>query len=188
MEKIRELFDNIIRLTDAEFNYYQQKISSKDYKKGDIITPKGSVEHYAYYIKKGIVRRFIERGETEATFYFAFEQDFVSAYDSFITQTPCRYSLQALEDTSLLRISWHDVQDLYQQSSKWDKIGRILNEHAYVERADREFSLLTKSPQERYENLFKQNPEVIKRIPLKYIASYIGVTPQALSRIRRRIF
>lgn len=62
MEKIRELFDNIIRLTDAEFNYYQQKISSKDYKKGDIITPKGSVEHYAYYIKKGIVRRFIERG------------------------------------------------------------------------------------------------------------------------------
>lgn len=97
--------------------------------------------------KKGIVRRFIERGETEATFYFAFEHDFVSAYDSFITQTPCRYSLQALEDTSLLRISWHDVQDLYQQSSKWDKIGRILNEQAYVERADREFSLLTKSPQ-----------------------------------------
>ncbi|ELR80286.1 cAMP-binding protein [Elizabethkingia anophelis R26] len=81
----------------------------------------------------------------------------------------------------MFRISISNLQ-------KWDKIGRILNEQAYVERADREFSLLTKSPQERYENLFKQNPEVIKRIPLKYIASYIGVTPQALSRIRRRIF
>jgi hypothetical protein len=117
---------------------------SKDYKKGDIITPKGSVEHYAYYIEKGIVRRFIERGEAEATFYFAFEHDFVSAYDSFITQIPCRYSLTGIGRHQPLRISWHDVQDLYQQSTKWDKIGRILNEQAYVERADREFSLLTK--------------------------------------------
>ncbi|WP_407481790.1 Crp/Fnr family transcriptional regulator [Elizabethkingia meningoseptica] len=188
MEKIKNIFNSIIELNDTEFNYYLSKLSTKEYKKGEIITPKGTVENYAYYIQKGIVRRFIERGEGEATFYFAFEQDFVSAYDSFITQTPCRYSLQALEDTSLLRISWDDVQDLYQKSCKWERIGRILNEQAYIERADREFSLLAKSPQERYESLFQQNPEVIKRIPLKHIASYIGITPQALSRIRKRIF
>ncbi|NAW51911.1 cyclic nucleotide-binding domain-containing protein [Elizabethkingia argentiflava] len=188
MENIREIFDSIIQLTDEEFSYYLSKLSYKEYKKGEIITKKGSIENYAYYVQKGIVRRFIDKGEGDLTFYFSFEHDFVCAYDSFITQTPCRYMLQALENTSVMRMSWQDVQDLYRQSLKWERIGRILNEKAYLERAEREFSLLAQSPQERYESLFQQNREVIKRVPLKYIASYIGITPQALSRIRKRIF
>ena len=112
----------------------------------------------------------------------------MSAYDSFITRAPSRSSVEAITAVTVYRISWKDLQIAYDNTPKGEKIGRISSEGVLLSKLAREYSLLIDTPQERYEKLVKMNPDWIQKVPLKYIASYIGVTPQALSRIRRRIY
>ena len=134
------------------------------------------------------MRFFIPQEPNEVTFDFYFENEFVSAYDSFVRQMPSSYNVQALTDLTLYRISFENLQKLYHQAPKGNFFGRMAAENMFVLKAKREISLLKNTAEERYLNLFDEQAHLIQKIPLKYIASYIGVTPQALSRIRRRIF
>ena len=95
--------------------------------------------------------------------------------------------MQVIADTTLWRLSYNDLQIIYKKTEIGNLIGRITCENLFIKKAERELSLLNDTPEERYLKIFKQRPELIEKIPLKYIASYIGITPQALSRIRRRI-
>jgi len=92
-----------------------------------------------------------------------------------------------LTETILWQISNKDLQEVYKRTKNGNIIGRKMAENMYLIKSKRELSLLSKTAEERYLNLFSDRPELLKQIPLKYIASYIGVTPQALSRIRKRI-
>ena len=92
-----------------------------------------------------------------------------------------------MTSTILLSISYNDLQEIYKTTQIGNLIGRFSSEKLYLIKSKREQSLLNESAKERYLNLFKERPKLIKKIPLKFIASYIGVTPQALSRIRKQI-
>lgn len=92
-----------------------------------------------------------------------------------------------MTETILWQISNKDLQEVYKRTKNGNIIGRKMAENMYLIKSKRELSLLSKTAEERYLNLFSDRPELLKQIPLKYIASYIGVTPQALSRIRKRI-
>ena len=137
------------------------------------------------FINKKIVLEYLE--EKEITFGFCFENEFISAYDSFLTQEPSLYSIQALTDITMWSISHQDIQEIYSKSLVGNTIGRLSSERLYLIKSKREQSLLNETAEQRYLNLFTERPNLIKEIPLKYIASYIGVTAQALSRIRKRI-
>ncbi|WP_317044374.1 Crp/Fnr family transcriptional regulator [Flavobacterium hercynium] len=156
-------------------------------KKKKLLIEAGKTEKYLSFIDKGIFRLYIPRESEDLTFGFAFEGNFISAYDSFLTQMPCTYSIQALVDTTVWQISYDNLQNIYEISKEGNFIGRLAGESLYLQKARREISFLTNSAEERYLALFSQKPELFKYIPLKYIASYIGITPQALSRIRKRI-
>ena len=104
-----------------------------------------------------------------------------------MTQSPSTYSLETLTDTTILSISYEDLQEVYKTTTIGNLIGRLTAERLFLLKSKREQTLLFYTAEERYLNLFKDRPEVIKEIPLKYISSYIGVTPQALSRIRKHI-
>ena len=149
----------------------------------------GEVENHISFIEKGEVRLLIpkEDEEKEITFGFSFKDEFISAYDSFLTRTPTLYQLETLAPTTLWSIDYKDLQQAYEQTEIGNKLGRFIAERLYLLKSKREQSLLNENPDQRYLNLFKERPNLIKQIPLKYIASYIGVTPQALSRIRKRI-
>ena len=141
------------------------------------------------YKRQGVVRLFIpkEDPDKEITFGFTFKNQFVSAYDSFITRQPSAYQLQALTETTLLSISYNDLQAVYKTTQIGNLIGRLTAERLFLVKSKREQNLLNLSAEERYIKLFKERPELLKVIPLKYISSYIGVTAQALSRIRKRL-
>jgi len=152
----------------------------------------GETEDYLYFISKGMVRFFILKPHPtepakEITFSFIVENMFCSAYDSFITRSPCNYTIETLKDTVIYRIHYQDLQNLYKTTEIGNYIGRISAEGLYVRKAQREMSLLMYNAEERYLNLLKTYPEYVLQIPLKYIASYLGITPQALSRIRKQI-
>ncbi|NMH88035.1 Crp/Fnr family transcriptional regulator [Flavivirga algicola] len=188
MHKIREGFEQIVKLSDLDWQVFSSKLKKSVYNKKATILKVGETENHISFIEKGALLFFIPKLENDITFSFCFENEFVSAYDSFITRNPSTYEVKALTETILWRLTYQDLQDVYNKTEAGNVIGRIIAENLYLKKLRREQSFLNETPEERYLNLFVERPELIKKIPLKYLASYIGITPQALSRIRKRIF
>src|SRR5690606_23997784 len=187
MKQIREHFDKIIQPYDNDWKIFSSKHVRKEFPKKTALLKIGQKENYLSFIEKGIVRFFIPKEFNDLTFGFAFTDNFVSAYDFFLTQNPSTYQLETLTDTILWRLSYQDLQEIYDETEVGNKIGRFASEDLYLKKTKRELSLLNDTAEQRYLKLFTEQPHLLKQIPLKYIASYIGITPQALSRIRKRI-
>ena len=187
MERIREYFEQVINLSDADWAFFASKLTEVTFPKKQQLLCAGKTENYLSFIASGIVRYYIPKEEQDLTFAFSFEGSFVSGYNSFLTQTPSTYNIETLSRTKLWRLSYSDLQSIYRETEAGNTIGRQASEDLFLKKSQRELSLLNESAEERYRNLFTEQPQLIKEIPLKYIASYIGITPQALSRIRKRI-
>lgn len=186
MQQLKEYFERIPGALNTWGNF-AEKLDQCSYDKAAFILKAGQVENFLYFLEEGIVRLWVERDEKETTFDFAFKGNFTSAYSSFLTRTPSVFNVQALTAVSIWRIAYEALQELYQTSTQGQLIGRLAAEQLFMHKSKRELSLLTETAEERYLHLLEQQPELIMQIPLKYLASYIGITPQALSRIRQRI-
>nr|WP_198913806.1 Crp/Fnr family transcriptional regulator [Tenacibaculum finnmarkense] len=188
---IRTYLEKSLLINDSDWQFFTSRLKLRKVKKRTKLLKIGEIENHISFIDKGIVRFFIPRKDQdkdkEITFGFCFSNEFVSAYDSFLTQAPSLYELETLTDVEMWSMSYADLQKVYQQTSIGNALGRISSERLYLIKSKREQSLLNETAEQRYLKLFDERPELIKEIPLKYIASYIGVTAQALSRIRRRI-
>lgn len=173
-------------LNDKDWLYFAQKLKERHFPAKSPITAAGKPEEYLSFIQTGMVRYYIP-GEQELTFGFSFAGEFMSAYDAFLTHSPSNYTIETLEETTVWSITHADLQAVYANTDVGERIGRHAAEGLFLKKAKRELALLEDAPEQRYLNLFSERPELIRKIPLKYIASYIGITPQALSRIRKRI-
>lgn len=187
MEFIRQYLNQIAPLSHLDWEYFSARLHQKHLPKRSVLIEKGKVETQLTFIEKGIIRQFFPNEEADLTFGFSFDHSFFSAYESFLTKQPSLYSAETLVDSVIWKISKSDLELVYKHTRVGNQIGRKMAEQLFLTKSAREQSLLNQSAEERYLNLFHQRPELIKHIPLKYIASYLGVTPQALSRIRKRI-
>lgn len=188
MQQIRNFFQqHYIPFSDHDWSIVASKFSRQEYPKKALLLKQSQVENYVSFIEEGIVRYYIPKENKELTFELTFANDFTGAYDSFLTRQPSVYNVETIAKTTLWRLSYNDVQDLFRETKAGNIIGRLASEKLFLEKAKRELSLLNDTAEERYLKLFSEQPELIRKIPLQYIASYIGVTPQALSRIRKRI-
>ena len=188
MDQIRKFLEKKVRLSDADWQVFSSKLIRQEFPKRALLLKAGRTENYLSFIEEGIIRFYIPREENDFTFSFSFANSFVSAYDSFLAQLPCIYHVETLTKTVLWRVTYNDLQAIYAETVIGNTIGRYASEGLYLDNFQREISLLTDTAAQRYLKLLSQQPQVIQKIPLKYIASYIGITPQALSRIRRRIY
>ncbi|MCG1037669.1 Crp/Fnr family transcriptional regulator [Polaribacter sargassicola] len=187
MDEIKSFIEKITPINNKDWLFFSSKLQKTTVNKHVPLIKVGEIENSLSFIVKGMVRIYIPKEENDLTFGFLFENEFVTAYDSFLTQTPSKYQIETLTKTTILRISYKDLEDVYLKTSCGNIIGRKMAENMFLIKSKRELSLLSKTAEERYLDLFLERPNVLKQIPLKYIASYIGVTPQALSRIRKRI-
>jgi CRP-like cAMP-binding protein len=189
LEQIKAYIDQIATISTLDWIFFKSKLQRRIIPKKTIFLKVNEIENHISFIESGVVRLFIpkENPEKEITFGFSFKNQFVSAYDSFLTQTHSLYQLQALTETTILSISYKDLQEVYKKTQIGNLIGRLTAERLFLIKSKREQNLLNLSAEARYLNLFKERPDLIKVIPLKYISSYIGVTAQALSRIRKRL-
>ncbi len=189
MYKFRDYIEKITPISDNDWQLFSSKLTKKVFTKKSILLDVGHIENHISFIEKGIVRFLIPKEdiEKEITFGFCFTNEFVSAYDSFLTRMGSTYQIEALTNTTIWSISYNDLQEVYQKTQIGNIIGRLSTERLFLIKSKREQSLLNESAKQRYLNLFTERPHLIQKIPLKYIASYIGVTPQALSRIRKQI-
>lgn len=188
MERIRQFFQKeFMAISDQDWQAFSSKFIRQVFPKKTLILKAGEVENYVSFIEEGIVRYYIPRENKEITFELTFANNFFGAYDSFLTRLPSVYNVETITPTTAWRISYDDVQTLYRETASGNILGRLGSERLFLEKAKRELSFLNDNAEQRYLKLFTEQPDLIKKIPLQYIASYIGITPQALSRIRRRI-
>ena len=189
MEQIKTYLDQIATISSLDWDFFTSKLKRRVIPKKEVFLKLNDIENHISFIESGVVRLYIpkENPEKEITFGFSFKDQFISAYDSFLTQKPSAYQLQALTETTLLSITHTDLQDVYKTTQIGNLIGRLTAERLFLLKSKREQNLLNLTAEERYKKLFSERPELLKVIPLKYISSYIGITAQALSRIRKRL-
>ena len=184
-------FESLFGLLDSFYHLHQdtkvalsEHIQIKSYKSGEAILSQGNTNKYLYFLQKGLVRAFYYKDNKELTSWIFSENTlFISVY-SFLTQTPSNETIEAIEDTTVLCISHSKLQELYDSYLDLNVIGRKLTEMYYVQMAERTTNLRMVSSKARYENFIKDYPNLINRIPLGYIASYLGMSQETLSRIR----
>jgi len=171
-----ELFDTIFN----NFEYY--KVARKE-----LLLESGKVADKIYFLPEGFVRFFhTKKDGSEVTNDFYFAPGFITSFTSLIEQNPSIVNIQAMVKMDLLYIKYKNLIALYDQEHKIERLGRLIAEQVYISSEKHLFSFLNDSPQERYEWLIREYPEYIKNIPLHYLASFLGITPESLSRIRNR--
>ncbi len=172
------------RLTEWDkFNhlYERQEIPAKT-----LLLQEGQISKTAYFIEKGCLRAWFNNHGKDITFQFFFEGEGVSSVESFKTNQPSLFSIESIESCVIQRISKKDFQFILNNSSV---LKNEIEEHIFrrlIFYQQLFLSRIKDNPQKRYEELLKERPEILKRVPQHYIASYLGITPVSLSRIRNR--
>ncbi|QGY45640.1 cyclic nucleotide-binding domain-containing protein [Maribellus comscasis] len=155
-------------------------------KKKDLLVP-GEVCKYIYFIKQGSLRSyFIDPKGIEHIYQIRLDNSWISDLESFFSKRPSKYYIEALEDSQMLRISTERLEQLYEEVPTLERYFRILFQKAYINALERLNATMWESAVERYNDMLKEHPDMFQRIPLVYIASYLGITPESLSRIRKK--
>lgn len=185
---MKSVFQSIHHLPQEELDQLDDLITFRKLRKGELLLTENQVCNEICFIKKGILRSyFFNHQGDEITNCFAFENEFMASFSSFITQNRAEENIQALADTELQIISREGLEKLYKLGMHWQEIGRKLTEIEYVTLQKRMISFQKLSGAQRYEELYKNHQKYLQLIPLQYLASYLGVTPRHLSRIRKAI-
>lgn len=182
-----ETIAHIIRLSEDEKEYLQSLFTEKAYAKGDFFLKEGQVCKEVGFIEKGLVRYFFNKEGEEMISEFGKEGDFVCNYESFLDHSASHRNIQVIEDATLQIISYDNLQLLYKNVKEGEKFGRLACEQIFVNSLRQITSLYTDPPEKRYLHFINTYPDLQQRIPQYYISSYIGVKPQSLSRIRKRL-
>src|ERR1700761_4293697 len=177
-----------ISLTPEEVTFFTSFLKNKSVKNGEFLLREGSVCKYASFVVKGCLKTYYlnENGQ-EHIIDFSIEEWWADDLYSFLTQTPCKSNIKAIENTDILQISKPDLESLYQKIPKFERFFRILFQNAYITQREQINQALSASAEERYISFKKQKPYAEKRFSQKDIASYLGVTPQFLSALKKKI-
>lgn len=187
IEKLISSIQSIIDLTQKEVECINELFKEKQIKKGDFFLAEGQVCKQVGFITKGLMRYYINHDGEDKTYAFAQETNFVCNNESFIPQTPSTKIIQALEDCEIFQISYADLETFYKSIRQGERFGRLVIEQVFIQTLKDLSSFYTDTPEYRYERFIKQHPDLQQRISQYHIASYVGVKPQSLSRIRKRI-
>ena len=156
-------------------------------KRNDFLVNQGSKNTNLYFVKEGSLRVFIDDEIEEHTIRFGYKKSIITALDCFLTDRPTSFYIQALKKCELKVISKAKYMKFVNSKTEYQEIWKKLLESFVHQQIEREIDLITYSPQKRFERVFKRSPQVFQEIPQKYIASYLRMTPETLSRILKSL-
>jgi CRP-like cAMP-binding protein len=177
-----------ISLTKEEKEFFVSFLHYKKYAKGEILLNYGEVSKQQYFVISGCLRNYsIDEYGKEHVMMFAQADWWTSDMYSYVTGLPAENIIDALIDTEVFEIRKEDMEKVYERIPKFERFFRILFQNAIVNNTKRISSTMSVSAEERYMAFIKQYPVIYKEIPLKHIASYLGISPEFLSKIRNKI-
>lgn len=187
--QLYQFMNTISPISAADWEVACTILSVKSIDPYQIIFSPNSVFNYLLFINSGLVRTYyIAEDGRDITFQIYEENSFAVDYSSFVNREPSRLICETLEHSDIVYIPYLELQRLYQMLPSFVVFGKMAAEQAYTRAYNRAMSLLTETAQQRYESLVQDRSSLLQRVPQYYIASYLGITPQSLSRIRREIY
>lgn len=184
--ELLKLFNKIISLSKQEEELILTSFKVTTLAKGKYFLEAGNVNTHIGFINKGLVRYYVIKNNDEATFEFAEEGEFIADYQSFNNKTKSVQNIQAIEDCELLVIDHPSVQHIFNNTQHGNLLGRVIIEHRFDVMVTQLLSIYMQNQEERYRHFIANYANLAQRIPQYLIASYVGIQPQSLSRMRKR--
>jgi CRP-like cAMP-binding protein len=185
-DKMFQAIDRLVALSEQQREDLKRVTTAQELPKDSILLEQGQICNHLHFLVEGAVRYYYHRDDKEITSGFKFEGDFINSFYSFISRKPSKESIILMSDCKLVTISYDSLQYLYSKDSVWNRLGRLSIESYYIQLEEHFFSLQSQTASERYDHLLQQYPDILKRVKLGHLASYLGVTQETLSRIRAK--
>lgn len=187
-ENLKQYCQKLIPFSEKDLNLIDAYFEQKTLKKKEFLLQDDSVCNFIAFISEGSIRHFHVKNGDEKTCDISFSTMWVTDFQSFTHNNISIMNLQAMEDTTVFLIRKHDLYKLYQECPIYEKFGRLMAENVAQRATEIAMSLSSEKPEERFQNLLKKQPDLFQRIPQKYIANFLGISPESLSRIQKRIY
>lgn len=186
MNQLRQVMKQMISVSDEELNLFLRGVTIKTVKRKVILSHPNTIPNEVFFINKGLLRVLITDNEgIEHTIHFALENQFIADYSNFILQQPSYYTLEALEETQVVILPRATIEWGYQNLIDGQKMGRLIAEYYFIYQDERIKNMYVRSAKQRYDNITNVFPNIHNRVPQHMIASYLGITPIHLSRLKK---
>lgn len=186
MTELQEYINLYFGITKDEIEQIDSLFKTTTLKKGEYFSKEGAYCDKLSFVKTGSLRVFNYSDGKEITQWISSKSSFVTDLSSIVFDTPSRWNIQALTDCELFTISKTDYKKIGEHVKQWDKLEKMFIAKCFITLEDRVYSFLSMTAEERYNQLFETNKEVFNQVPLQYLASMLGMTPETLSRIRKK--
>jgi CRP-like cAMP-binding protein len=185
--KIEAFIRMMVQPNAEEWEAFRSILKYKKLKKKDLLLEEGQVCNFIAFLNSGVLREYSFQHDKETTVDFVSENQFTSDYQSFIMQVPSRQYLEALTDVDLLILKKEEIDALFDQYKIWERFGRLVIERVFCIAEGRRKKIIANTHDEQYRDFAAAYPEIVQQVPQYYIASYLGLTPEHLSRLRKKV-
>jgi len=182
---LRQYVSGYVALTNEEFTFLADKIVVRNLDRRHQLVRAGEVEQYMNFVVKGLVRMYFYRGKTEVVTNIAKEGQLIGSSASFLSGAPSSYNVETLEPSLLLSLTRQDLERIYQQSTRIERLGRLMTTQFVLQKEEWELECMRLDTRERFLRFVENNPDLMQRVPQKYLASYLNMKPETFSRLKQ---
>lgn len=183
-----QFLNKFIQLSHTEYEHlFSPYITIRKFDKKVIVTHAGEVENYFNFILSGLVRKYFKKGKEEINTQISYEGHIIHSQESFHSRTPSEYFIETIEPTTVISISYNDLEKLYASSKKMEHLGRMIVTTAMVLKDRWQSQLVMLTPKERFIRFVNRHSILMQRVPQKYLASYLNIKPETFSRFKHLV-
>ena len=191
MSRQKSLLDFLNKFIPLSLDEYNELIVpcviQRHFNKKSIITYTGEVENYINFIDSGLVRKYYKKANEEINTQISYEGHIIHSQESFHSRIPSEYSIETIEPTELTSITYECLERIYSSSEKMQRLGRLVITATMVLKDKWQSQLVKLSPRERFISFVTRHPELMQRVPQKYLASYLNIKPETFSRFKHLV-
>jgi CRP-like cAMP-binding protein len=181
---LRKFVYKFMKLSEEDFNAFAAVVEIRNFeKKQKIITPE-ETEIYINLVVKGLARKYFLKGQEEKVTYIAKENFLINSMGSFLSESPSIYFIEAIEQTTLLSIRKQNLENLYDRRHNIERLSRLVLTSLFVQKEKHDYAQISLTVRERFVQFMKNNPDLLQRVPQKYLASYLNIKPETFSRMK----
>src|SRR5258708_3900826 len=187
LDALRQYLSRYVPLSNEEFAFLADKLVIRNFDKKQQLVKVGEVETRLNFIVKGLARKFFYSGKTEVITQIAREGEMISSSASFLSSTPSPYIVETIELATVFSLSKKQLEKLYDSSPRMERIGRLVITHLFLQKEEWEHESIRMDTRERFLHFVQNNPDLLQRVPQKYLASYLNMKPETFSRLKHLI-
>jgi len=181
---LRQYVSGYVALTNEEFTFLAEKIVVRSFDRRQQLVSVGDVEQHMNFLVRGLARMYFIKGRTEVITNIAKEGELISSSASFLSGDPSCYFIETLEPTMMLSITREHLDSLYRQSPSVERLGRLITTQFVLQKEEWELECMRLDTKERFLRFVENNPDLLQRVPQKYLASYLNMKPETFSRLK----